>query len=267
MKIGVIGFGVVGKAVATAFKSKGFEVYVNDVESIVPLKNYSKKSLMTLCDYIFICVQTPSKTNGEIDLTYVYNVMEELTNIQRQTKSDPIIILKSTVVPGTTVKLWSKFNGLTLVCNPEFSREKHALQDFLSPDRIVIGTGNDYPLQQRMLKLYEGWSTRKFLTDPTTAEMIKYIANIFFIYKVAYAMEVQRICNAVGMNATEVLEGVGYDKRIGLGYLDPLVGPINIDSPCLPKDLLAFNFFLMGKGVVSDLLMLAYKLGVKQKNV
>ncbi len=132
--IGVVGYGVVGKAVAAGFKQKGHNVFVNDSE----ITSDNKTKLALHCDVIFICVPTPRKPDGSADLTCVYQVAEEFSMIAESILVPPLVI-KSTVPPRTTCRLNWKYPKLQFLCNPEFLRAEHALEDFLHPDRTVIG--------------------------------------------------------------------------------------------------------------------------------
>jgi len=221
MLIGIIGYGTVGKTIASGFKAKGHSILINDINP--QNSSHTKKELMKQCDIIFIC--TPSNT--------VETVIKEINNYA-PTKA--VIAIKSTVTPGTTRRLAKAFPNLTLICNPEFLRQHRALDDFLNPDRIVIGSDNP-KATATLLKLYEDWNCPIFITDPTTAEAIKHFSNALLSVKVAYANEVKNICQKLGVNARKVMEGVCADHRFNPDHLDPDKGLIG--GPCLGKDLLA----------------------------
>jgi UDPglucose 6-dehydrogenase len=150
------------------------------------------------------------------------------------------------VLPGTCKKLNEKYNPkLRFSSNPEFLRANSAVEDFINPDRIVIGTC--YPdVHMKLVELYQTFRTKRAFdyivyTDSTTAEFIKYASNIFLAGKVAFALEMNRLAHILGADGILALKTVGRDSRIGLSHLDPSKGKIPIDSPCLPKDLRAFN--------------------------
>jgi UDPglucose 6-dehydrogenase len=243
-KIGIIGYGVVGRAIAHGFKLNRNLVYINDIKPNI--ENFSKKNLMALCDYIFICVPTP-ENNGKIDLSFITGVLKELSKY----KGNPIIIIKSTIVPGTTHKLEQIF-PFKFAVNPEFLRQEKAEKDFMDPSRIVIGA-SDRQVGKKVLTLFEKWKCPKILTDPITAETIKYISNAFLTYKVAFACEVAHISKIIGVDAKEVMDVVCMDARINSSHLDPTLGPISIDSPCLPKDLISLITYLENKSYSSEL--------------
>ena len=227
MKIGVIGYGTVGKAISEGFTLLGYRVYVNDKEKYTP-----KKWLIKNCDITFICVQTPPKKDGSIDLSHIYEVIDEINKY----KPKSVIVIKSTVIPGTTVKLSKEYPRITFAVNPEFLRHKHALTDFLNPSKIVIGAF-EKNIALKISSLYSRIKVPKIITDPTTAETIKYINNAFLSLKVAFSNEVKNICETLKVNPREVMYAVCLDRRINLSHLDPTKGLIA--GKCLPKDLYA----------------------------
>ena len=229
MKIGVIGFGTVGEAIAKGFNFLGYRVYVNDKEKFAI---YSKKYLMENCDVTFICVQTPPKEDGSIDLSRIYEVIDEVAKY----KPKSVIVIKSTVTPGTTVKLSKEYPEITFAVNPEFLRHKHALTDFINPSKIVIGA-EDRGVAFKISSLYSKIKVPKIITDPTTAETIKYINNAFLSLKVAFSNEVKNICETLKVDPREVMYAVCLDRRINPSHLDPVKGLIS--GKCLPKDLYA----------------------------
>ena len=258
MRIGVVGYGV-----TQGFRSKGHDVYVNDIRQFKSEKIYDKKFLMDGCDLIFICVPTPSKPDGNLDLTYIEQAIEDLHSYRRCDSNNPIIVIKSTVIPGTTLSLASKYPKLKFAFNPEFLRMKHALHDFLYPDRNVIGACS-IEIAKKVSKAYEDWKCRMIITDLNTAETIKLVANCFLTLKVAYACETNNICNVLGLDAKEIMDAVCIDNRIGTDHLDPSKGPIPRNSPCLPKDTSGMIRFLESKGYDSKLLRAAYAAGIEK---
>jgi len=236
MKIGVIGFGYVGKALAEGLKISGnHKIFVNDK---VPAKSQSTlEELARGTELIFVCVQTPTLHDGTQDLTNILQVAEELNTLQLKV---PPIIIKSTVLPGTCKMLNHKYNPrLRFSSSPEFFRQQKALEDFLSPDRIVIGT--DYPDVYSLFCSVFKKLGPIVKTDSSTAEFIKYASNVFLVYKVAFALEMSRYASELNVQGDVALEAVGMDSRIGSSHLDPFVGKIPVYSPCLPKDFRAFK--------------------------
>jgi UDPglucose 6-dehydrogenase len=268
IRIGVVGYGVVGKAVAHGFRSRGHEVYVNDLKPLKNEKTREKRFLINRCDLIFICVPTPPKPDGAMNLTYVEQAVDELhksasaPDSKRGSTNDPIVVIKSTVVPGTTRKLASKFPKLTFAANPEFLRMKYASHDFLNERRIVIGAHNQ-KIAEKVAEAYRKWKCPIIITDLDTAETIKLAANCFLVLKVAYACEVANVCKVIGAEAKKVMDAVCLDPRIGKDHLDPSKGPIPKLAHCLPKDLSALIRHLEKKGYISKLLKVALEVGVE----
>jgi UDPglucose 6-dehydrogenase len=262
LKIGIVGTGNVGHAASEGFKARGHEVWVNDVRHIP--NNTDKSTMYRGCDLIFICVPTPSLADGNIDLANIRMVLEDFRKLWYK-GNKAIFVIKSTVTPGTTRKLEATYPFFKISCNPDFLREEHAVKDFKDPDRIVIGANNSFVMDQVRLA-YASWKTTpQIWTDTTTAETIKYLSNIYLIAKVAFSQESKHICELLGVDPKTVLDGVSLDRRINRSHLDPDKGKIPLDSPCLPKDLRAFQSSLVEIcGYNSEFLNVIRKLGIEK---
>jgi len=169
------------------------------------------------------------------------------------------------VPPGSTAGYREYHPDMRLACNPEFLRQQHALEDTLQPDRIVIGAFTEED-KDILIDLYESWNCQMVICDPTTAESIKYVSNIFLVLKVAYCLEMAKLTEKLGANPAGVMLGVGMDRRIGESHLNPYIGKIPFHSPCLPKDLLAFIKVIAQKGEKSELLEQIWNLGVERND-
>lgn len=265
MRIGIVGFGVVGRALKQVFEEKAHEVLVNDLK---PHKgvNASKEELVQLCDIVFICVQTPTKKDGSQDLDCIDVVLKDFSDIRQEffMQGNPLFIIKSTVLPETTNSLRIKYPNLRIVVNPEFLRQVTSVSDARNPDRIVIGT----PVTEdaRLLfDFYKDWNCPKlWFKNSTEAELVKYFSNAFAVYKVAFSCEADRICNIFGCDSKAVMHAVAVDKRFSESYLK-IQGAIATDSPCLPKDIVALRKLLKTCGVDSELLDVIWKIGVQKK--
>ena len=203
---------------------------------------------------IFLCVPTPEGADGSADLSYIQTAARTLSPLLR---SGAIVVNKSTVPVGSTkvVEKELKRPDVSVVSNPEFLREGSAIQDFLHPDRIVVGSDN----QEAAIAvgaLYEKVGAPVVVTDPASAETIKYAANAFLATKISYINAVAAICEGVGADIKDVVLGLGYDKRIGHEFLRP--GP-GWGGSCFPKDTKAmvkiaedagYDFGLL-KGVIT----------------
>lgn len=255
--VAVIGAGYVGLSTALGLAELGHEVRlierdenryaallrgvvpVNEPEMLELLTKHLGSSLiientdsqLTTCKYVFICVSTPSATDGSTDLTAVYSVF---TSLEQDSLASHVWILKSSIPPGTTQRLCRDLGLETsqVVCNPEFLREGHCIEDFMKPDRIVIGS-EDTEVVQELKSLYSDIKTKVIVCSPTEAELIKYASNSALAVKLTFANEISDLCDAMNIDVNTVLSGVGSDTRIGIGMLAP--GP-GWGGSCLPKD-------------------------------
>jgi UDPglucose 6-dehydrogenase len=268
MKIAVIGAGYVGLVSGACFAEVGHEVICvdNDLEKIVGLskgkvpifepgldqivsRNFSKGNLkfttdlsdaISSVDIVIIAVGTPTNQQTQkVDLSYVEEVASK---IKESLTRDIIVIVKSTVPIGTCNKLSETLNknssySCNVVSNPEFLREGHAIDDFMNPDRIVIGCNSG--VKSMILQLYDDHIKRQkpiLFTGYETAELIKYTSNTALAMKVALINEIANISEKLGADINQVAYGVGLDSRIGSRFLSP--GP-GFGGSCFPKDLAA----------------------------
>jgi len=188
------------------------------------------------CEFIFITVDTPPDAEGKADLANVDSVAREIAAAINGYK---VIINKSTVPVGSTRRVqriieeaMEEYHEFDVVSNPEFLREGTAVSDFLKPARIVIGSDSQKAIM-RITGLYRRIDAPLLVTDPVSAEMIKYASNAFLATKVSYINAIANICEAVGADVREVSLGMGYDERIGFEFLK--AGP-GFGGSCFPKD-------------------------------
>jgi len=183
------------------------------------------------CEVVFLCVPTPQNPDGTADLSFIEGASRELAPILA---FEAIVVNKSTVPVGSTrvVERVLERPDVTVVSNPEFLREGSAVQDFLHPDRIVIGS-EDQSAAIKVLSLYLGVSAPTVVTDPASAETIKYAANAFLAMKLSFVNAIAAVCEGVGADVDDVLLGLGHDTRIGSEFLRP--GP-GWGGSCFPKD-------------------------------
>jgi UDP-glucose 6-dehydrogenase len=250
--LGIIGNGIVGQAVAYGFS--GYEIHTYDkYQSTESLPSVVKNS-----EFIFICLPTPIKSDESgIDLSIIDDNIKQIVKYTNGT--DKIIVIKSTVVPGTTAALAKKYPHSHFCFNPEFLREASFLQDFVNADRIVIGADND-TVFRRLSALYQSVmpSTPIFSTDPTSAEMVKYMANCFLATKVIFANEMYDICLSLGIKYEEVKKMVVADKRIEDTHLD-VTSTRGFGLKCFPKDLLALRALAKSQKVDTSILDTVWK--------
>lgn len=186
------------------------------------------------CDFVFLCVPTPQGEDGAADLSFITDAAKE---IAAHLKAGAIVINKSTVPVRTADLVERSINrpDISVVSNPEFLREGTAVADSLAPDRIVVGS-TDPRAATAVAELFGAAGASMVLTDPTTAETIKYASNAFLATKISFINAMAALCEAVGADVTDVILGMGFDKRIGFEFLRP--GP-GWGGSCFPKDTLA----------------------------
>ena len=187
MKIGIIGNGFVGNSIAFGF-SPTHEIKIHDKD---PKRNLNTIEEVLECDVVFVAVPTPMNGNGAISLKIVESALKEISD--KNQRNDNIMILKSTMVPGSTNNFIKQFPKLNIVFNPEFLTERTAKLDFLTQARIILG--GDSKLTNKVKKIFEERFMHTYIieTDATTAELIKYMNNVFFAAKVSIMNELHHI--------------------------------------------------------------------------
>ncbi len=276
MNIAIIGIGYVGLVSGACFADFGHNVkcFDNNEErirnldsGIIPIfepglekivdKNVKSKRLsfstnisggLDEFDAIFIAVGTPvNQKDGSADLSAVFNV---LNTIRETLKSNQLLVIKSTVPVGTNRKISRYYNidQEKVVSNPEFLREGSAINDFMKPDRVVIGFSGEQT-KRKMSEIYKPLYLRDFsivFTDPESAELTKYASNAFLATKISFINEVAALCEKTGADIKEVAKGMGLDKRIGEKFLN--AGP-GYGGSCFPKDTLALTKTGQNQGI------------------
>lgn len=236
MKLGVIGLGTVGSAVYESFKTIGHDVKYFDIK-------YSDSTLSDVLDaeVLFVCVPTKmSATDGSCDTSIVESVINELN----QNHYTGVIVVKSTVVPGTTERLIEEYPQLNIVCSPEFLRAKTALSDFLyNQDVLVIGT-NDTNTYDFIKTLHDRICMNARMVHPTEAEVIKYFNNVHHAVHVVFANMMYDTCNALGCSYENVYDTIGQRDCINTSYLNCNENLREFGGECLPKDISAWNKLL-----------------------
>jgi UDPglucose 6-dehydrogenase len=267
MTITFVGHGYVGLVTAAVFADLGNTVWVighteekinNLKKGIIPIyepglseivqRNVNAGRLLFTLDYeeaikasnvVFIAVGTPSRADGDADLAVVYEVAEK---IGKHLDGHTIVVTKSTVPVGTNKKIKELIEKVKpvkatfdLASAPEFLREGQAISDTLHPDRIVIGTESKRA-EDILVELHEPIDGQYVLTNIETAETIKYAANAFLSVKISFANAIATLSELTNADGLKVLEGIGYDKRIGNQFLSPGAG---YGGSCFPKDVRA----------------------------
>lgn len=293
-RISVIGTGYVGLVTGTCFADLGNQVTCFDLDSqrindlligktpiyepgldqLIKLNveagrlNFTTNSNTALenADYIFIAVGTPSGVNGEADLQFVKSAAELIADIVYW---PTLIINKSTVPVGTgnwvrdVIKKRCKNRNLeyNVVSNPEFLREGSAINDFLFPDRVVLGS-DDHVAAEKVALLYQPLRCPIMITDLRTAEMIKYASNAFLATRISFINEISVICEELGADVCEVAKGMGLDRRIGNSFLDAGLG---WGGSCFPKDVKALEHMAVLHGTHPQLLQAVMEINRNQR--
>lgn len=207
----------------------------------------------------FLCVGTPSREDGSLDLKYLMRATEDLGKVLARKEGRHTVVVKSTVPPNTTRDLVGplllKASGkaaedIGLAMNPEFLKEGMAVRDFLRPDRVVIGAFDDRTYME-VASLYEGVPSPLLRTDPSTAEMIKMASNAFLAARISLVNELGNLCKALGLDFRKVAEGVGMDPRVGPLFLRAGCG---FGGSCFPKDVRSIRALAHGLGVRTEML-------------
>jgi UDPglucose 6-dehydrogenase len=296
MNVAIIGTGYVGLVSGACFAEFGVKVTCVDKESrkveslkqgLIPIyepgleemvkKNLKEGRLLFTTDIakavegalvIFIAVGTPARQDGQADLSYIETVAETIAEHMNGYK---VIVTKSTVPVGTGERLREIIGrrqkesfDFDIVSNPEFLREGSAIEDFLRPNRVIIGAKSQQAVAimkdlYRPLYLIE---TPMLITDMATAEMIKYASNAFLATKISFINEVANICERVGADVQVVAKGMGLDGRIGGKFLHP--GP-GFGGSCFPKDTLALIQLAQKSGYDFSILNAVINVNRKQK--
>ena len=246
-RIAIIGTGYVGLTTGACFAHIGHDVVCADIDparierlrqGILPIFEPGLQEIVEAeiasgrlqfvvgaaeaaksCEFAYLCVQTPQGEDGAADLTYLQQAAAEIAHVL---PAHSVVVNKSTVPVGST-KVVERVLGrhdVAVVSNPEFLREGSAVSDFLKPDRIVIGS-DDSSAATRVSELYDATTGHVIITDPASAETIKYAANAFLATKISFVNAVAAVCEAVGADVNDVVLGIGYDKRIGHEFLRP----------------------------------------------
>lgn len=270
-KIAIIGTGYVGLTTGACFSHLGHEVVCADVdaEKVARLQAGEipivEKGLDRLVDegirsgnlrfvvgateaskdaeFHYLCVPTPQGEDGSADLTYLETAAAQISPVL---PNNSVVVNKSTVPVGST-RVVARVLGrpdVAVVSNPEFLREGTAVNDFLQPDRVVIGS-RDQEAAIRVAALYSRIAAPVMVTDPVSAETIKYASNAFLASKLSFVNAIATLCEAVGADVNDVVLGMGYDARIGREFLRP--GP-GWGGSCFPKDTIALRKIAEGAG-------------------
>jgi len=264
MKIGIIGQGFVGTAIRKGLENF-YPTLVYDIkEDVCPEEMLVTPTVIVKnCEIIFQCLPTPMKKSGECDLSIVKNSLETINAMSEIHDKNPVVIVKSTVPPGTCEKLNEEFENLNVIFSPEFLTEANSIEDFKNQTRIILGGPRPYTTQVKTMFRKAFPHIPIIKTGYKTAEMVKYFINNFLSAKVTFANEMYQICNSLDIDYDKVTEYALFDKRIGSSHL-AVPGPdgdFGYGGHCFPKDIDAMIHLAKSMSVEPKLLE-----AVKHKN-
>ena len=238
--IGIIGQGFVGSAVYEGLKEH-YHIQTYDINGECTQPDL-RSLYWTTGEIIFLCLPTPMNKDGSCHLKIIEDVLDELDSL---CKKDKILVIKSTIPPGTTEKWNNTYKNIDIVFNPEFLTEANSIEDFKNQNRIIIG--GPRPATTKVRRLFKKAFPRVALikTSSTIAEMVKYFTNCFLATKVSIANEMYEICNAAGIEYVDVKKFALLDNRICDSHLN-VPGPdgdCGFGGTCFPKDINALMYF------------------------
>lgn len=248
MIIGIIGQGFVGNAIYRKF-SNFYNVLTYDVKE--ELSNSSLENLLNNCEVIYICVPTPMNINGSCNTSIVEETLRKISK-----KNNCIVVIKSTIPPGTTQRFQNQFNNLDIVFNPEFLTERNAILDFNNQNRIILGGVR--PATNRLKQIYSKVFPNAHIikTGSKHAEMVKYFTNSFLACKVSFSNEMFKLCEKLNLDYDKVIEYATLDDRLGNSHwaVPGHDGDFGFGGHCFPKDLSAIIKLSDDLGVINNVL-------------
>jgi nucleotide sugar dehydrogenase len=242
--IGIIGQGFVGSAVREGMKNY-YDIKAFDKD---PNKNSNVGSIFEVVEnteLTFLCVPTPMKKSGQCDLGILGSALNEISDcVKALNKKGYIVVIKSTIPPGTTETLNSIYGSLDIVFNPEFLTEANANEDYKNQNRIVVGGERPGSTKVKAIFAKAFPKVPIIKTSSTIAETIKYVTNTFLAMKVSYANEIHQLCQGLGIDYDKVIEYARYDDRLGNSHWS-VPGPdgdFGFGGHCFPKDIAALQY-------------------------
>tara|TARA_Y100001938_G_scaffold80826_1_gene111473 strand:+ start:849 stop:1700 length:852 start_codon:yes stop_codon:yes gene_type:complete len=237
-KIGIVGQGYVGTAVKTVFE-KYYNVETYDLDKDKCTVDYLG-DMVELTNIIFVCVPTPMKKDGSCDTSIVEAIVKDINNmVVSRNVSGRIVVIKSTVPPGTTERLSEECKNISVIFNPEFLTEVNYLEDFKNQNRVILG--GKRPGTTKVKQVYSKVlpKTKVIKTGATHAEMVKYMTNTFLATKVSFANEMYQICEKLDIDYDKVVEYATYDERLGKSHwaVPGPDGKFGFGGSCFPKDI------------------------------
>ena len=264
IRIGIIGKGFVGSAVEYGFSCDlNFKSQIKIFDKNPSLSKNSLSETINSSDFIFVSVPTPAKLGGEIDLKILDKALFEINECR---KNNSIILIRSTIIPGTSEMFSKKYPKLKIVFNPEFLTEKNANEDFINQSRIILG--GDKNLTKKVSELYKkrfGGRIHIIETNFQTAELIKYMNNCFLATKISFMNEMKLLSNKINANWDQAIEGFIADPRVGNSHFNVPGhdGKYGFGGSCFPKDIQALIKFGEHIDIDTEVLKAVWKTNLK----
>ena len=252
MNVGIVGQGFVGSAIREGLASY-HNVLTFDID---PSKSMTSSidQVVEHAQILFVCLPTPMRASGECDTRILEGAIAQIDELCQDINKEKILVIKSTVPPGTTDLLNNKYENVKIVFSPEFLTEANSFDDFKNQTRIIIGGDGAKKVKQMFRKPFPDIPI--VITKANTAEMVKYFINCFLASKVTFANQMYEICNNTGIDYDKVCEYALLDKRIGGSHL-AVPGPdgdLGFGGHCFPKDISAMIFAAENAGADSGFL-------------
>tara|TARA_R110000824_G_scaffold298214_1_gene486468 strand:- start:631 stop:1443 length:813 start_codon:yes stop_codon:yes gene_type:complete len=270
MNIGVIGLGFVGGAVRDYFESYGDTVYGYDIKSGLGI-NHEYTRIVKNCEIIFICLPTPRSEDDSCDTSIVHDALRRLDFIAEGLSKSPMVLIKSTLVPGTMRKLVEESSSIRVISNPEFLTERKAAEDYRNSKTVLIGS--DYgEAEDLALRLFfrERWpAAHIYVVSSIEAELSKYLTNSYFSVKVSVANHIHALCEELGVDYANFIESaIGADPRIERTHwtVPGPDGKLGFGGSCFPKDLSGMIHLLEENNLPADVFKAAMEYNKKVRD-
>ena len=256
MNIGIIGQGFVGNAIYQKLK-KYYKVFTYDIQA--KLCNSDLDEVLNRCKIIFVCLPTPMNKDGSCNLDILDNTLETINKASVDVEGR-IVVIKSTIIPGSTHNFQLKYRYVDLVFNPEFLTEANAVDDFENQTRLLLGGPKRATTKVKQIFSAAFRKTPRIIkTDAKTAELVKYVTNTFLATKVSFANEIYQLCESLDLDYDKIIEYATLDPRLGdshWGVPGP-DGDFGFGGHCFPKDLAAIIEITKENNITNNVLKAA----------
>ena len=256
MNIGIIGQGFVGNAIYQKLK-KYYKVFTYDIQA--KLCNSDLDEVLNRCKIIFVCLPTPMNKDGSCNLDILDNTLDTINKASMEVE-DRIVVIKSTIIPGSTHNFQLKYRYIDLVFNPEFLTEANAVDDFENQTRLLLGGPKRATTKIKQIFSAAFRKTPRIIkTDAKTAELVKYVTNTFLATKVSFANEIYQLCESLDLDYDKIIEYATLDPRLGdshWGVPGP-DGDFGFGGHCFPKDLAAIIEITKENNITNNVLKAA----------